>query len=432
MSQDLKKHDGVYPGWWIVVTGFLAMAIIFPAGLALMSVLIGPIAESFGVPTSTVSIQFSMITLFSMFGSMTSGYFFDKFGMKKTMLASTLIAIIGFLALAFSPTIYLNYVIAAIMGFALPLVTNVGISVIVNVWFGKKLAGNAVGIAMTGSGFGAMILTPVMTQIIENFEASWRAGYIFLAILSTLIVLPFVIFAIKESPEAEGIQKIGTGSPDGESGGSSVKEDSNYGITLSKAKSTAAFYITAFIIIVGSLVGLIFFTIAYEYFVETGFSPEFASILLSVQAAAVIVGKYFMGALSDRTNAFVSTFIVAAFMLAGVLCIMLVNGSQVLAIIAMLLFGIGNAIGTISVPTLTQDVFGNVNYSKIVGLMTTFAGLGAAVGPILTSTILDLSGSFMVPWSVAAGALILALILTVVLSRISKNMEEQRLPSNNQ
>ena len=182
MSQDLKKHDGVYPGWWIVVTGFLAMAIIFPAGLALMSVLIGPIAESFGVPTSTVSVQFSMITLFSMFGSMTSGYFFDKFGMKKTMLASTLIAIIGFLALAFSPTIYLNYVIAAIMGFALPLVTNVGISVIVNVWFGKKLAGNAVGIAMTGSGFGAMILTPVMTQIIENFEASWRAGYIFLAL----------------------------------------------------------------------------------------------------------------------------------------------------------------------------------------------------------------------------------------------------------
>lgn len=419
----------VYPGWLMVLTGFMAMAVIYPVGISLMSLFIEPIGRTFEVSQTAVSLQFSLITFSSMAGSILSGSLLNKFGLKKTMVSASFIVLISFIGLGFSPSIWVNYLISIIIGLTSPALTNVGISVMINTWFGQRLSGNAIGIAMIGSGVGAMILTPVVAGIINTSTYTWRAAYIFIAVLILILYIPLVILFVKDSPQSQNIQKIGL-----EDSGDSidgVTERPDYGLKFSQVKSHPIFYLVALTFMVISFVSLLFYTLSFNYFTTIGYDAGFASTLLSIQALALIFGKYGMGLLSDKTNPYISSIVASLIQAAGLVCILFMNYSQALGILGMILFGIGNALGTIAIPLITQAVFGNINYGQIVGIMSMFGGLGAAIGPVLSTYLLRISNSYNIPWSIAAFGMVVVTLFILMIKRTSDNLEEERRQSVN-
>lgn len=431
MSQNEGKQFKIYPGWLMVLTGFMAMVIIYPAGISLMSLFIEPIAETFNVSTTSVSIQFSLITFSSMLGSALAGSLIDKIGLKKTKTMAAIIASLSFFAIAFSPSIWLNYIAAIIIGISTPILTNVGIAIMINTWFGKKLSGQAIGIAMIGSGVGAMILTPIVSMIISNFTNGWRPAYILIGALTLLIYTPLVLLLVKDKPEDLGLTKIGLMESD-DSGTGSVKDSPNYGLTFQDAKSTSAFYVAAASFISISFVALLFFTLSFSFFTYSGYNEGFASTLMSIQALALIFGKYGVGALSSKTNPYLSTIIALLCQLFGIIGILFSSSGAAFAMLGVILFGFGNAAGTISIPLLVEDVFGNVAYGQIVGVMTMFAGFGSALAPIISTSIVNLFNSQIIPWVIAIIVLILTCIGIITLQKMSKDLESRRIANHTQ
>lgn len=300
----------------------------------------------------------------------------------------------------------------------------------INTWFGKKLSGQAVGIAMIGSGVGAMILTPIVSMIISNFNDGWRLAYILIGVLTLVIYTPLILLFVKDKPEDLGIEKIGLMESD-DSGTGSIKDSPNYGLTFQDAKSTSAFYVAAASFISIAFVALLFFTLSFGFFTYSGYPEGVASTLMSVQALALIFGKYGVGALSSKTNPYLSTNIALICQLLGFVGILFSSSGIAFAILGVVLFGFGNAAGTISIPLIVEDLFGNVAYGQIVGIMTMFAGFGSALAPIISTSIVNIFNSQVIPWIVGIVVLFLTCIGITLLQKMSKDLESRRLANYN-
>lgn len=75
------------------------------------------------------------------------------------------------------------------------------------------------GVALAGSGLMAMVVTPVLSHMVADY--GWRSGYRFIGSLYLLLMVPVILFVIKESPEDGKFGGGGTG--DTETGDQNIK-----------------------------------------------------------------------------------------------------------------------------------------------------------------------------------------------------------------
>ena len=111
-----------------------------------------------------------------------------------------------------------------------------------------------------------------------------------------------------------------------------------------------------------------------------------------------ILGKIVLGWLNDRYGVVVSTaFGCITFAVSFIFMLM---GSNVMMLYIMaVLFGLGDAIGTVTPPLVTSAIFGTE-------IANSFTQIGLSLGSLLVAAIYDASGSYNIAW-------ILLLFLTV-------------------
>ena len=134
----------------------------------------------------------------------------------------------------------------------------------------------------------------------------------------------------------------------------------------------------------------------------------------AVQAAVIsayslisIGGKLILGWINDRFGVVVSTtYACTLFGLSFVF--ILLSGQSVAMLYAMaVVFGLGNAIGTVTPPLLTAEVFGKENYSKAYGIVNSFTQVGLSLGSLAVASVYDATGTYRFAW-------VMLLVLTAV------------------
>ena len=70
-------------------------------------------------------------------------------------------------------------------------------------------------------------------------------------------------------------------------------------------------------------------------------------------------------------------------------------------------FGLGNAIGTVTPPLLTAEVFGKENYGKAYGIVNSFTQVGLSLGSLAVASVYDSTGTYRFAW-------VMLLVLTAV------------------
>ena len=83
----------------------------------------------------------------------------------------------------------------------------------------------------------------------------------------------------------------------------------------------------------------------------------------------------------------------------------------------VVLFGLALGGTAVLVPLLAADCFGLLAFGKILGLIMISGTLGAAVGPVLTGRIFDVTGSYHLAFTLHFGALLLAAAVYLFLPR---------------
>ena len=153
------------------------------------------------------------------------------------------------------------------------------------------------------------------------------------------------------------------------------------------------------------------------YAVDIGISAMDAALLLSLIGFFNILGRLFLGRLSDVID---RKRLGTACAFIQFLSFLWLLYAQDLWMLYMFSIVYGFLWGGASIVITTQigDIFGVGNLGTIMGVMNAGWSLGAAVGPVMGGIIFDLSGDYFGAFVAGAGAIFIAAILLGAMRRL--------------
>ena len=386
------KNSKIFYGWWIVLGASVVLAVMGPASVAVANLFQLPVTEEFGISNSQFAISNSLV--------LGVGIFLSPFISKKLatgnfrLIYSIAVIVYAFAYMGFglAPNIYVFYLLSLLVGFGYTTTTIIPISMLMNNWFVKK-RGLALSLALSGLGIGGVIFSQILTPLINN--VGWRQTYMIYGVIMLVVTLPIVLFIFKPKPELMNLKAYGTEELNISNEGD--KEQTQHKLTSGAKTGITPFFI---LLMVGAvLVGI----------VNNGGLGQFPPVLnslhgatqgaliISIYSAVGILGKIILGNINDRYGTVAST-IYASILLVLTYVVMIFAGNFVLAILMAILFGLGNAIGTVSPPLITSAIYSTDDFPKAYGYVQSGVQLGMTVGSLVAASIADLTGTYTVSW----------------------------------
>lgn len=399
-----KQKKRPYYGWLIVLVNFFLMALLFAPNINLAGLYVLPLCEEFGSARTIITTALSMTTIGSVAGAFFAGRFLGKHNLRITMTAFLAVSVVCFFLTSFATSVVQLYILGLVRGFAAAFLTTIPSAILVNNWFGKRMRGKAVGLSMVGSGIGAIVLSPVTGFIIESF--GWRMGYRFFGLLS-IILIPLVLFIIVRTPEEKGLKRIGD--DPAEAGKIQI-----YGPTAGEALKTPIFWMAVATLFLGAGIAQSWVNVGASFLSDVGYTTIIASAIISGTSVGVAVGKPLVGAIADKKGA-KSGFIFGIMMcIAGYVLLTIATKVQFVAIIGAAVVGIGMANSTVSLPLITGELFGNRDFSTLVGYVQIGSSAGSSLLPILTSVIYDGAGHYVLSWMVLCALSVCGIVIVSI------------------
>lgn len=380
----------IYRGWWIALTCMLLMAFAFAPGMNLTGVFVKPIAEDFNISRTMVTTQITIQTIASLIITVFVGQILKRVNIKGMMSVGTAVVALCYILRAFCTNIYQLYICAAVNGAVVVLVASIPVSILVNNWFGSKIRGKVMGIVMAGTGIGATVLNPIFGYINDSF--GWRYSYGLIGIVVLVLLLPLVIITVEKSPEALGLTRLGDAEDALASGDYS-------GLTLKRALRSRMFWFLCIVFFMFALAGSLFTANNVAFLSDIGFTAVEAASMAAIASAALILAKIALGVSCDRFGVKQSAIWVTFLVAAGGGLLVLSSQFSLFALPGVILYSMGTAVPTVTMPLITEELFGNKEYGSIYSLLTAFSTIGLGVGPILGTLIFDTTQSYSFAWS---------------------------------
>ena len=399
----MEKKRGIFYGWWIVLACTLIMATFFTLLLSCISLFTVPVTEDLGISRTEFGTFSTILSILGMVLSPVAGKVLAVKNTRIIMSVSLLAAVIGYTCLSFVQNVVMLYVLALIIGTGSAFCTTVPIAVVLTRWFVKDRS-KAMSITFAGSSVGAMILSPVISSIIESM--GWRMAFRILGLGMLVILVPVVFLLVRSKPEDKGLRALGAD----EAVASGAAADAGLtGLPLRELRRHPTFWVY----VTGIFVMLLTMGAMYHmpaHITGVGISADLAATFVSIYSLIAIFGKLLMGAVFDR-------FGVKAGILLGTVCMglcyvfLLIAKTFPMFIVVAVFYGLGSAHGTIFPPTLTSKLYGSKYYSEIFGFVNAFASLSMAVCNLIMAAPYDITGSYTLAWIIGLAAAVFATIL---------------------
>ncbi|KMY53766.1 hypothetical protein AC623_07085 [Bacillus sp. FJAT-27231] len=381
----MEKKGGIFYGWWILLSGFLIMTFLYAPIANLVSLFTKPVTEELGFGRAEFTMYYTVMATTAMIIAPIAGRLMKKLDVRVYMTIFTLLGAGAYIGFSFATELIHFLLFAVPMGMALAGAGLIPVSVLITNWFHAK-RGLSLGIALSGTGFGSMILSPLVTWIITAH--GWRTAYLVIGILILAVIVPLIMFVIKLSPADKGLMPLGE-----EEASDKTTQKELAGVTQKEAFKSVSFWTLCAGILVGGIVVNSMIINLVPYLTDIGTPAQQAALLLSLASAMVIVAKLLVGRLYDKLGLIKTlTFIVAS----DIICFLFLMKGNLL--IPGILFTVFSALGSTAVTVtpayLTAALFGEKEYSSKYGTVSLFTSLGAALAPIVAGLIYNINHSY--------------------------------------
>lgn len=264
----------------------------------------------------------------------------------------------------------------------------------------QRRLGLALGIVSSGVGVGMLVVVPLCEHLIEAH--GWREAFRVLAMICTAFTLPAALFLLRETPLHKSPAPAAVHVRDHAAKGRSL--------TLKQATGTAPFWLMVGTFFCGSLCSQTLHVHQVAFLVDHGISAMVAASVVGVVGVASIVGKTGGGWLSDRVEREL-VYIGGVAVLVGSVGALLLVGmrpTQWGAYGYAVMLGIGYAVTAAIMPAMVADQFQGRHFGSILGVGLFGSSAGSAFGPWLSGYLHDVTGSYTLPFTIAAAAGLLA------------------------
>ena len=334
------------------------------------------------------------------------GWVADRYGVRPVMIAGVLLLSLGLFGFGRVDSLADVYLMRALMGAALAGAGLVICVTIVSRWFVAK-RGLALGLMLSGTSLGNALIPQLNTALIAGH--GWR-GALSLIALIPLLLLPLIVFAIREWPQRMGLAAYGV-----EEAGPVTAHGGRSGVEFAQALRTANFWL------IGIAAFCTFYSILgvsanlFLYMSDLGFAPADAARAYFPLFVMGLAGKITAGALADRFPRKVVFGACLSLMLVGAALLSTLEPGLTGA--ALYLFGFGWGGNYTMLQGLVADVFGARALGRILGGITVLDATGGALGPWVTATLFDVSQSYRSGFLLIA-ALVAAALVSISLVRL--------------
>lgn len=415
LSAETKElKSGAAWGWLIVV----AFGFVMAGGLGTILAGSGNFIPAILGETGWDPAQFTLWITMYAFGMAVSmsyvGTLWVKLNTTILLTVSFVVSIAALAAMSFYTEIWQFYISGFIIGLSGGCYFMVSAPIIITNWFAKRV-GLALGtIGILGSILIA-VLSPIHAAIIQ--AVGWRTAYLYVSVISLVIVLPWIFLVIRFKPEDKGMRPVGwkPGTEDITTGA----EDAP-GASVKSGVLTIAFFA---IFIAAGLAALyggyrnLWGLAVDQWALENplwGYNPGTTAILISVTSLFNLTGPL-IGLVIDKIGAYKTSYICLFLSLLASVGLFFVHGPLWILCVLVFCFAFTDpVVGTLA-PLLVRETFGPRNYSKILSYVQIGIGLiGGFSNPIIASIYTATGNNFNS--SILFGAVISGVCILLVLA----------------
>jgi len=452
-------------GWVIVAASFLCNMVLDGIGYS-FGILLEPLMSHYGEGKGMIAMVGSILAGAIMLVGPISSTLVNKFGPRMTCIAGAIVSAASIFISTFSPNVYVLMISYGVLGgFGLglmyvPAVTAVGY------WFEKKRS-LVTGISTCGSGFGTIVLAPVVTALEGSLGWQWcnRIVACFCLACSLLgATMKPVPKKVKDDEDSitelkkqneKPIIKNGTyveTKEDDSIDGSVVPalEEDNSKLVQEEVKPSPVVkengYLTVLknipflCVMLGNLPAVMGLYIPYMFLPgitqQRGMSKEQSALLISLIGFFNTGGRIVSGAVTDhpRVDALFVTTLALFF---GAICpaIMTFCYSFWSFCIACIFFGVSLSAWPAVTSSMLVELLGLELLTSAFGVLTCIRGLSAFLGPPLGGFVVDATSPMKIAnmtESVAANVTELITTANSTLSEISTENSKEEDTSNYQ
>ena len=410
----------VFPGWWLILTGGMLAFWGFGYHAYGFSALFKPIAAELGLSRTATSIPASIGRLEGGIIAPLAGRLSDKLGPRWLIFAGVLILGAGLCLMTLVQSFPAFILVWGVMlAIGLDLALAVPLQVAIGNWFIRK-RGLANGIQWTFSGLSGVLVLPLIAWLITVVD--WRTTCFIGGIVMLAIGTPLVWFFVRQQrPEYYGMLPDGasTSGIDEEDmiakGLSYAAEVKEFDFTFRQAIRTRAFWMLVIAAACHSLAAPAISLHGVPFLTDFGFDPLQASGILALMVGMSIPARLVGGFLIDRVKKEHMRFVLAGAYLLQALgfALFLFHQTEAMIYAWFVIYGLGMGTGFALMLPLRMRYFGRKSIGSIIGIAQTFALPVGILAPIWAGWIYDTTGSYIFAFTIIAGLLVFAGVLTL-------------------
>lgn len=374
------------------------------------------VSKSLGVGVGDFSFYFTITYIALALALPFAGKLFPKVNIRFLLSSAIIVCNLSVIAMSQFTATWQWYVAGAILGLAGSFIFIITTPIIIGNWFEKKL-GLATGIGMAFNGVGGAIINPILSSSITNL--GWRNGYLVMAGISLVLILPFTLFVIRFKPEDMGLKPYGHEELEEES---SLNDKASYGVSEKVAVRSKAFMMMFIAFgLTGFLTG---YSQQLPAFADSiNFPATLGAMLVSISLLVSVCGKLILGELNDRFGIKKITIYGMGIAIFAFGLLIFSNGNFTMVLIGSSLYGITQTINAVAVPLITKKAFGYKDYSSIYSKLAVGQNLIGAFGFSAVGFIYDITGSYTPSFTLGAILCITFVILVLLGLASAKKLE---------
>ncbi|HVJ54764.1 MAG TPA: oxalate/formate MFS antiporter [Aliidongia sp.] len=398
-SAAIASTGGSRQRWIQLALGVVAMMAI-SSPQYVWTLFVKPLQGATGAELSTIQVTFSILVVLQTWFSPAQGYLIEKFGIRTLVTLGCALSGLSWVAAAGATSTLMLYLTYGLLGGLGTGIVYVGVVGLMVRWFPDR-RGFACGMAAAGYGFGAMLTTFPISDMLKS------AGY-----QQTLIVYGLILGAVGVAVS------MGLKEPTLASGPEIRAAAIQTGVAPGRMLRTPTFWLLFAMMTMMSTGGLMVISQFAAFSKDFGitdmvvFGTAAVPLALTIDRITNGLTRPFFGWVSDhigRENTMALAFIGEALAIA---CMLYLRDNAVAYVLlsGVVFFGWGEIFSLF--PSILSDTFGTRHATTNYGFLYMAQGIGSVLGGPVAAKIHEVEGS----WLPVFGLIIAMDVLTGVLA----------------